>query len=142
MRTLEALTPAAVLVLMCLAGCGNREPYRQVSVSGTITYQDGSLIPVDKLVLTFLPQGEPIDAKTHPRPGTARVDTNGHFDSATTHKANDGLVQGKHKVSLAGVNGMPLPSSIVGPEYCDLAKTPLEVDTAVGPFDLKVRKPR
>jgi hypothetical protein len=141
MRILEAFKTAAVFILMCVAGCGNREPYQQVSVSGKITYQDGSLIPVDKLVLTFLPQGEPIDARTHPRPGTASVDTSGHFDSATTHKANDGLVRGKHKVSLAGVNGKPLPSSIVGPEYCDLANTPLEVDTANTPFDLRVRKP-
>lgn len=142
MRIVEAFKPAAVFFLMFVAGCGSREPYQHVPVSGKITYEDGSLIPADKLVLTFLPQITPIDAGTHPRPGTASVDTNGHFDSATTHKANDGLVQGKHKVSLAGVNRMPLPSSIVGPEYCDLVNTPLEVDTAITPFDLKVRKPR
>jgi hypothetical protein len=133
--------PAVFFVFLCLAGCGGGDPFRHALISGKITYEDGSPIVVDALMLTFVPQTAPIDAKTHPRPGMATVNKDGTFDSATTYKANDGLVQGKHKVVLVGANGAPMPSSIVPPEYCDPTKTPLEVDTATLPFDLKVRKP-
>ena len=34
------------------------------------------------------------------------------------------------------------PASLVPPEYVDPARTPLEVDTANQPFELKVRKPK
>jgi hypothetical protein len=128
-------------VLLLFAGCGGREPFHHVPVSGKITYEDGSLIPVDEIEVRFLPQAARVDAKTYPRPGEASVDkATGTFSSATTHKANDGLVQGKHKVILTSP-GVPLPPSIVPPEYCDPTTTPLEVDTANQPFLLKVRKP-
>ena len=143
MRTTPALKPMVIFLFLFLAGCGPREPFRHASISGKITYEDGSLIPADTLVLTFIPQTAPINPKTYPRPGMAVVDkTTGTFNSATTHKLNDGLVQGKHKVTLAGANGRPLPRSIVPREYSDPAKTPLEVDTANQPFELKVRKPK
>lgn len=138
--------PTTVLVALgCLIlssiGCGAREPFSHVAVSGKVTYEDGSLIPVEVLTLTFIPQVRPIDAKTYPRPGTAMVDKNtGSFSSAATHKANDGLVRGKHKVTLATPAG-PVHPSIVPPEYCDPNKTPLEVDTSSRPFELKIRKP-
>jgi len=127
--------------LLFLAGCGSKEPFKFVPVSGKITYDDGSVIPVETLTLTFIPQAAPIDAKTHPRPGMAVVDKDGAFKSATTHKANDGLVRGKHKVTLAGINNMPIPVTVVPKEYSDPAKTPLEVDTDKQPFELKIKKP-
>ena len=83
-----------------------------------------------------------MDPKTHPLRGVAVVDgATGEFHAATSHRHNDGLVPGKHKVVLVGISSSPLPSSLVPPEYCDPAKTPLEVDTAHQPFVLKVRKP-
>ena len=134
---------AAGCLLAFLAGCGAKEPFQHVPVSGKVTYDDGSLIPVDGLMLMFIPQTGPIDPKTYPRPGTAVVDkATGTFSSATTHKANDGLVRGKHKVTLFAPNNRPLTPSVVPPEYGDPAKTPLEVDTANQPFELKVRKPK
>ena len=132
---------AAILCLLMLAGCGSRDPFSYVQVSGKVTYEDGSLIPADPLVLTFYPQSAPLDEKTHPRIGTALVDkTTGTFSSATSHKADDGLVRGKHKVTLTSPAD-PLVPAIVSAEYTDPATTPLEVDTAVLPFELKVRKP-
>jgi hypothetical protein len=141
MRTARVFKPVVICLLLFLAGCDNREPFRHTSISGKVTYEDGSPIPGDMLMLTFFPQTAPIDAKTHPRPGMAIVDKTGTFNSATTHKPNDGLVQGKHKVTLTGANRASLLPSIVPPEYCDPDKTPLEVDTANLPFDLTVRKP-
>jgi hypothetical protein len=138
----QRFRPAVLFLLLFLAGCGGGDPFQHASISGKITYEDGSPIVVDPLILRFVPQTAPIAAKTHPRPGTATVSKDGTFSSATTYKFNDGLVKGKHKVILVGANGAPIPPSIVPPEYCDPIKTPLEVDTAQLPFDLKVRKPQ
>ena len=137
---------APLLLLVCLLpalpGCGPKDPFSYVHISGKITYDDGTLIPVKDLELTFLPQSGALDPKTHPLPGVAAVNAaTGEFHAATSHRYNDGLVRGKHKVVLGGVSSMPLPPNLVPPEYCNPAKTPLEVDTARQPFVLKVRKP-
>ena len=57
------------------AGCGSREPFELVKVSGRITYEDGTLIPAEgnSVRLFFYPQTPPRDPKTYPRPGTADV---------------------------------------------------------------------
>jgi hypothetical protein len=129
-------------LLMLSAGCA-REPFRLVPVSGRITYEDGSPIPLDLLAVTFTSLAPPIDAKTHPRPATAPVDrATGGFQAVTTHKFNDGLGQGKHKVTLTMLGGGVVPTSLVPAEYLDPAKTPLEVDTAQLPFELKIHKPK
>jgi hypothetical protein len=134
---------ALMVLLAGLSGGCNREPFEHVRVSGTVTYEDGSPIPVEVLRLLFTSQAPPLDEKTHPRPGWAEVDVaTGAFHSATTRKIGDGLVRGKHKVILSGAGNSELPSSLVPPEYCDWARTPLEVDTEHQPFTLKVRKPR
>ena len=40
---------------LLLAGCGNEEPFDYVKVSGRVTYEDGSLIPAEHLMLEFVP---------------------------------------------------------------------------------------
>ncbi len=132
--------------LICTAallfGCRGGDPFEYVPVSGSVTYEDGSAIPIDGLVLTFTPVGGAIDKKTHPRPGIAKVDrATGAFAQASSRKFGDGLVRGKHKVSLTVFNQGMLPPSLVPAEYCDPEKTPLEVDADESPFHLKVRKP-
>jgi hypothetical protein len=128
-----------MLAFAVLAGC-NKEPFSQVRASGKVVYEDGTPIPVDKLMLKFYPEAGPKDAKTYPRPGSAIVDkATGSFDAVTTHKYGDGLVAGKHKVTLWSPSGVP--KSAVPPEYCNLDRTPLEVDTANVPFELKIKKP-
>lgn len=144
MQTCPAGQLAAMLCWfgVLLSGCGAREPFTYVRVSGDVTYEDGSPIPARTLVLTFLSQSRPVDPKTFPRPGIAVADKVGRFDFATSHTAGDGLVRGKHKVTLSGPNRSQLPVSIVPVEYGDPDKTPLEVDPSESPFHLKVRKPR
>ncbi len=127
--------------LLLAAGCGDGDPFGYAQISGTVCFEDGTLIPAD-FILVFYPQSGPLDAKTHPRCGTAVVDReSGRFDSATSHKPGDGLVRGKHKVILATRSHGALPPSIVPPEYCSPVKTPLEVDTAQQSFELRVKKP-
>lgn len=133
-------------LLLCgllLGGCSG-DPFAYVQVAGKVTYDDGTPIPAEPLVLTFFPQAAALDAKTFPRPGMGVADPQtGEFKSITSHKAGDGLVRGKHKVTLTNLGRAPLPASVVPPEYADPATTPLEVDTAVpASFTLTVHKPK
>jgi hypothetical protein len=82
------------LVLCGLAGCAPDNPFDQVKVSGTLTYEDGTLIPADMIILKFEPFAAPLDTKTHPPIGMSYVNvSDGTFDVVTSHKYADGLEQ-------------------------------------------------
>ena len=143
--TVHAVAAAASLSAFCLllaAGCSrNGDPFSYVNASGRVSYDDGSLIPAPTLVLYFLPQTAAV-GNAHPRVGWCNVDTKtGEFRNATTHAPHDGLVRGKHKVTITGPDKLPLPTNLVPAEYGDFKTTPLEVDTDNLPFVIKVAKP-
>lgn len=128
--------------LLVSPGCGSSDPFDYVQVTGKVTYDDGTPIPVEPLVLTFYPQSGPLDAKTHPRTGMAVASKqDGTVGEITSHKAGDGLVPGEHKVTLTNLDGTPLPANLVPSEYAKPETTPLKIDTAETPFHLEVRKP-
>jgi hypothetical protein len=139
-------TPAGVcavsaLLLLLLTGCsGGDDPFGYQKVSGTVTYDDGTNIPGD--VYVYFSSETPPVGNRNPKQGTVKLETNGEFRDVTSHHYADGIVRGKHKVTLRGDNNSALPATIVPPEYCDPMKTPLEVDTTSSViFDLKVHKP-
>ncbi len=138
------IVAVATIYLLLLAGCsGNNDPFSYVKVSGTVTYDDGTVIPANNMKLSFVSETEAAGNK-FPRPGTALVDgKTGKFGCPTSHTPFDGLVRGKHKVLIVVASGQgPLPGNLVPPEYADRKKTPLEVDTDnPASFNLKVRKP-
>ena len=135
----------SALALLLSAGCsGNNDPFSYVTVSGTVTYEDGSIIPANDMKLSFRSENAPTGNK-FPRPGWALVDgKTGEFGCPTSHTPFDGLVRGKHKVLITVASGQgALPANLVPPEYADPAKTPLEVDTDnPGSFNLKIHKPK
>ena len=142
-----AMRAACGLILLAASavlGCGgDGDPFSYVRVTGKVTYEDGSLIPAQELILNFVSETPPLDAKTYPRAGMVPVDpATGKFGVPSTHKANDGVVRGKHKVTITTVNQQPLSPKLVPKEYADDKTTPLEVDTAQPFFELKVRKPQ
>ena len=129
------------LVLLFIAGCGG-EPFKHVQVSGTVKYDDGSLIPAELMELTFEPMAEAVDAKTHPRPGHAVVDVQtGAFDRVTTHNPGDGLVAGKHKVKITAYDASQAVSNAIPPEYMDISTTPLVFDTAEPVWNITIPHP-
>ncbi len=141
MRRCYVLTACGVLCL--LAGCGGGDPFSYVKVSGKVTYDDGSRIAAPEIKLTFYPLAPPADSKTYPRPGAAVVNVaTGEFSSVTSHSPGDGLVRGKHKVTLCGPRHQALPEDLVPAEYFNRDKTPLEVDTDHWLGVLKVHKPK
>lgn len=132
----------AMIGLLAVAGCGSSEPFSQVPITGTVTYEDGSLIPAEQIRVTFYPQAQPKDAKTHPRPGTASVNVaDGSFKEVTSHKFNDGVVAGLQKVTVQTFDSADMPTDLLPAEYNDVHTTPLTYDTASGgPAKLTVKK--
>ena len=135
MRLLFAVTCCLLL------GCGSSGPFDYEKVSGRITYEDGSPIPGPALRLRFVAQDAPEVERAFPRPAFAIVNAEGEFDCVTSHKYGDGLIPGKHKVSIE-MEGLPDARPPVPREYLSANTTPLTVDTADAPFDLKVPKPQ
>ncbi len=126
-------------MLAAVSGCGNGQPYSVEKVSGKITYEDGSLIPANRLRLIFFPQVPPVDPKTPPKQGIAEVGvTTGKFSFAYTFGPNDGIIRGESKVVVQAIgNGQLVPD-----EYTKEDTTPLKVKSSDSPFDFKIPKPR
>jgi hypothetical protein len=132
-------------IAVVIRGCfsGSDDPFRYMKVSGKVCYEDGSLIPAKRLVVTFIPAETVSENKKFARPGLATVDdTTGEFRSATTRKPNDGIVFGRHRVVLSVSDREPLPDDVVPAVYKDQTKSPLEVDTRKQPFDIRIARPQ
>lgn len=132
----------AVSVLsVAIAGCSrSASPFESVPVSGKVTYEDGSPIPVPGMTIFFHSQEPPKDGM-HPRPATVGVGPDGTFKDVTTYKFADGLVLGKHKVSLVAQKGEKLTTEIPR-EYALPDKTPLVVEVTESGQFLEIKVPK
>ena len=130
-----------------MVGCGAGDPFPMEQISGTVRYEDGSLIPSKSIIVRFEPLASPLNEKTHPRPGNAQVNpADGSFHTVTTYKYGDGIVRGRHKVLIseraATLGAEDAPVKMLVPEaYRDSATTPLEIDSGDSPFEFKIAKP-
>lgn len=125
-----------------VVGCGDGNPFSQVKVTGKVSYEDGTLIPVDGLKLWFVSQEPPKPGGMSPRPAAAPVNVqDGTFDTATTLRYGDGLVRGKHKVFLDLIPKKNGPARPVPEIFTSAATTTLVIDTANLPLDIRVPKP-
>jgi hypothetical protein len=135
----------ALVLATALSGCGPKEPFDYTQVSGKVTWEDGTPITgpnVASVEVMFYPLAPPKDPKTHPKPGNAALEADGSFSKLTSHKPNDGVVPGKHKVAILTFDATHTQlHGIVPAEYESKETTPIEVDTANSPFDIKVKKP-
>ncbi len=129
-----------VFTLIC-CGCGGSSDH--VKVSGKVTYDDGSLIPVKGLQVVFYPQVRPRSqaaspkSEKNPRVGRAAVnEKDGTFDTVTTYRYGDGLPPGKYVVTLEDVERR-LPA-----EYASPDAALFHADTKDSPFTFLVKKPR
>ena len=129
-----------IAAIMSSVGCGGSQPFSYIPVSGRLTYDDGMPVPAGGIRIGF----KAIDAQpvgeAYPRPAEAVVNAEGNFESVTSYKPDDGLIPGKHKVTLyyAIDNQGKL---LVPKEYTDPSTTPLVVDTATLPLEIKVPRP-
>lgn len=127
----------------CAIGCSDASPYDLVKASGTVKYEDGSLIPAETIMLKFEPQAAALDSRTHPRKayGTVNV-ADGTFDTLTTHKYGDGIVSGRHKVLVIPMTKDQKVTNLVPNEYRNAEATPIEVDTDQQPMEIRIKKPK
>jgi len=124
-------------------GCSGSSPYDLVKASGSVKYDDGSLIPADSITIKFEPQAAALDAKTHPRKSYGEVNVvDGTFDTMTTHKYGDGVVAGRHKVLIIPMTTDGKITALVPNEYRNAQTTPVEVDTNQQPIEIRVKKPQ
>ncbi len=138
------LAAGLVLTAGSLSGCGSGDPFSYVPTTGKVTYEDGTPIPAPVVHLTFVAENPPtIDEKTFAPKGKADVtSTDGSFDVVTSHNYNDGLLPGKHKVlAIATDDKHQIIEGVIPPEYKEVNKTPLEIDTANQPLVIKIKKP-
>ena len=132
-----------VFAMATICGCGESGPFEYVLVSGKVTYEDGSLIEANTIRLGFTALDYEGGVTVRPRPGKTTLNIqDGTFDSVTSYKYADGLVPGKHRVAVVplGKNGQPL-KNCVPEEVMNSAASPLIVDTANLPLEIKVPKP-
>ncbi len=128
-----------VVCFLIAGGCGSSGPFDYVPVNGRVTYEDGSPVP-GSFKMIFVAQDAPPVGAAHPRPACANVNDQGVFECVTSHKYGDGLIPGKHKVVLqigAKSDGTPIIPRI----YTSSETTPLVIDTADAPLEIKVPKP-
>ncbi len=142
--------PSMLAMLACIvvAGCGSGAPFELAQVEGTVTYEDGSLIQADQVLVKFLPQGIAIKGKDAPRAAETYAEvSDGSFKKLTTWKYADGVMVGHHKVVVismkVGSHGVGEPTKAVPAIYNQVKSTPLDVDVTSGSnlFELKIKKP-
>lgn len=129
-----ALTHSAALwIVVSAVGCGSNVPFDFVPVHGKVVYEDGSLIPADSILVTFNPVRAEEKGKVVAPGGQTSVNvSDGTFSAVSSHRPNDGVAVGRHKVVVVsfkkGPNGSPVPTAAVPPVYRNESTTPLEVD--------------
>lgn len=129
------------------AGCNSDVPFAIVPVHGKVTYEDGSLIEADSILLAFNPAAPATGPITAPG-GTARVNvSDGTFAAVTTRRTDDGIVPGVYKVVVVPFKkdgkGNPKPTAAVPAKFQKESTTPLEVEVSSADqlIELKVSKP-
>ena len=135
--------PGLVAILVLLTGCSDT-PYEIVPISGKVTYEDGSPIPAETVSVWFYPQADPLKPNVHARPGqTALNPKDGTFALVSTVKYGDGVIMGKHKVTVKVGDESLTGAGSVPRIYTDPATTPLEIEVTGRNQEvvLKIEKP-
>lgn len=127
--------------MVALVGCGDGNPFDYVPVSGRLTYEDGTPIPAGGIRLGLTVQDVGPQGDAFPRPAEALVDAQGNFPSCMSYRPGDGLIPGKHKVAI--YYAVDAKGKLLIPkEYSHATTTPLVIDTADAPLQIKVPRPK
>jgi hypothetical protein len=137
----------SVVIVACILGCGSSVPFDFVPVHGKVTYDDGSLIEADSILVTFNPILAEEKGRMVPPGGQTNINvSDGTFSAVSSHRKDDGVALGRHKVVVVafkkGPNGAPVPTAAVPPVYRNVSSTPLEVevDSSDQFLELKINK--
>jgi hypothetical protein len=135
-----------LIAVAVVSGCNSDMPFDVVPVQGKVTYEDGSLIKADSILVTFNPVKSEEHGKLVPPGGQTYLNVqDGTFSAVSSRRANDGVVAGRHKVVVVSFKnrsgGNPVPTDAVPADYRKVSTTPLEIDVDSDTefIDLKVR---
>ena len=131
---------ALVMLALACGGCGDGNPFDYVPVNGRLTYEDGTPIPAGGIRLGFAVQDVGPKGDAFPRAGEALVDAQGNFSECMSYRPGDGLIPGKHKVAIYYATDAK-GKLLIPKEYSHASTTPLIIDTADAPLEIKVPKP-
>jgi hypothetical protein len=98
-------------------------------VSGKLTYEDGGLIPGERIQIVFLPLVPEGETSDRDRPSIADVNVEkGTFKFASTYEEGDGVTVGMHRimVTVLGPDGK-LNGAVPG-VFSNPKTTPLKID--------------
>ena len=102
---------AGLSIIASVSGCGSSVPFDFVPVHGKVTYEDGSRIDADSILVTFNPIVSEEKGKTVPPGGQTNVNVqDGTFSAVSSHRANDGVAVGRHKVVIVSFKKGPMGS--------------------------------
>lgn len=143
-----AISAVAFVALPMLGGCGAKTPFPLEPVRGTVKYDDGSPIEADQIRIVFNPIDTAARDKVAPRSAAAYADVaSGGFDGFTTWKNHDGVLVGRHKVTVIALRldqrGTTEPTDAIPSRYHRAETTPLEVEVIGGgdnDFNLEIIK--
>lgn len=130
-RRLTGLALAGLL-LAGVAGCGASNPFELISVTGKVTYEDGTPIAGDRIEVEFISQAAAI-GNQHPPPGMAAVMADGTFEYVMTRNEN-GLVAGEHEVKVTAYDASDNPTELT------VVEARITVEPGGGPLEIKVKK--
>lgn len=138
-KSVRVWLPLALVALG--SGCGSEGAFGVVPASGTVKYDDGSLIQAGRIELVFVPQQPAKDAKTHPRQGVAEVNVADGTFTASTYEFHDGIIRGKHRVTAKSIAEQGGFTKAISKKYRSADSTPLEIDAQGQSIDLVIAKP-
>lgn len=138
MTPMRSLLVGAGVILA--AGCGSSNPYETVPARGTIKFADGSSIEAARIDVEFISQAPPVDAATHPRPGIAAVDPQTGEFVVSPYAYGDGLILGRHRVTVVAYDEQRRPLKAIGPEYRQPDTTPLEIEADGAELELRIER--
>lgn len=133
----------ALAAVLTAAGCGSDVPFDFVPVEGKLTYDDGTLIPAQKILMTFNPIVEKGKNGIVPPPGQTTVNVaDGTFNDVSSYRPHDGVALGRHKVVVVAFESETKPSPAVPKIYRSSNSTPLEVEVSSKNQVLEIKVPK
>ena len=121
-------------------------PFDIVPVHGKVSYEDGSLIVAESILVTFSPAERATGPITAPG-GSAQVNVaDGTFSAVTTRRTNDGIVPGRYKVVVVpfkkDAKGSPKPTTATPAAYQKETTTPLQVEVSDADQFIEIKVPK
>ncbi|MEO2046068.1 MAG: hypothetical protein ABGX16_05785 [Pirellulales bacterium] len=131
-KSMDCCFLGLLVAVVSSIGCGSDMPFDLVPVQGKVTYEDGSLIQTDSILVTFNPVNPKREGKMIAPGGQTYANVvDGTFAGVSSRRPNDGLVLGRHQVvvvSFASGREGPIPTDAVPRKYHKMRTTPLEVE--------------